>query len=75
MGRDWAYQKGVILFVCVSTLEGALCKILLVQACGVSCLKLWEEAPLHPDLDGSVQARKKGVVSMVKDTFPLILLC
>ena len=73
MGRDWAYQKGVILFLCVSMLEGALCKILLVQTCGMSCLKLWKEVPLHPDLDGSVQDGKKGVVSVVKRHFSIII--
>ena len=73
VGRDWAYQKGVILFLCVSTLEGELCKRLLVQTCGMSYLKLWKEAPLHPDLDGFVQAGKKGVVSVVKGHFSIII--
>ena len=72
VGRYWAYQKGVILFLCVSTLDGASCKILLVQTCGMSCLKLWKEAPLHPDLEGSVQAGKKGVVSVVKRHFSIM---
>ena len=75
VGRDWAYQKGVILFLCVSMLEGTLCKRLLVQTYGMSCLKfvVWKEPPLHPDLDGSVQAWKKGVVSVVQRHFAIII--
>ena len=73
MRRDLGYRKGVILFLCVSMLEGALCKILLVQTCGMSYLKLWKEAPLHPDLHGFVQDWKKGVVLVVKGHFSIII--
>ena len=73
VGRDWAYQKGVILFLCVSMLEGTLCKRLLVQTCGMRSPKLWKEAPLHLDLKASVQAWKKGVISVVQRHFAIII--